>query len=131
MKYNRFFKKCKNIINFHKKNKVNLLIVTILIHLLLTFSINVNDNNNEKFKYQEDDLTIVSAYYKIKSKYKPRVYLNWIINFVMINKSMVIFTNKKFMLHLKSLRPKEIYNKTVFIEVEMEQFYSYFVYIEL
>ena len=66
MNYNLFFKNNKKIINFHEKSKISLIIFTIFINLLLTFSVDINDNNNEKFECQEDDLTIVSDYYKIK-----------------------------------------------------------------
>ena len=70
-------------------------------------------------------MTIVSAYYKIKSKNKDEEYYDWIRNFVLLNKSIVFFTNKEFMPTIKKLRPKELYYKTVFIELEIEEFYSY------
>ena len=38
---------------------------------------------------------------------------------------MVFFTNKEFMPFFKEHRPKKLYNKTVFIELEYEEFYSY------
>ncbi len=126
MSFKNFLENYKIFIKFHRKNKINIIII---IHLLLFFPIDINENTFGNFEYQQDDITIVSAYYKIKSKYKPRNYLNWIHNFVMLNKSMVFFTNRKFIWHLKSLRPKEFYNKTVFIELEMEKFYSYINFI--
>ena len=78
-----------------------------------------------KYKYLQDDLTIVSAYYKIRSKNKAEEYYNWISNFVLLNKSIVFFTNKEFIPTIKKLRPKELYYKTVFIELDIEEFYSY------
>ena len=80
---------------------------------------------NKIEKYQHDDLTLVSAYYKIKSKHTPEQYLKWINNIVLLNKSIIFFSNKEFMPILKDLRPQELYNKTVFIELEIEDFYSY------
>ena len=80
---------------------------------------------DETIKYQQDDLTLVSAYYRIKSKHNPTKYLKWISNIVILNKSFVFFTNKAFMPTLKELRPKEFHYKTKFIELEMEEFYSY------
>jgi hypothetical protein len=70
-------------------------------------------------------LTIETAYYKIKSKHKPEEYYNWISNFVLLNKSIVIYSSKEFMSIIKELRPKELYYKTVFNELEIEEFYSY------
>ena len=81
--------------------------------------------DEETFQNHQDQLTIISAYYKIKSKRKPRQYKDFLHNFVMLNKSIVFFTNKRFMPRLKKMRPKELYNKTVFLQVEIEDFYSY------
>ena len=98
-----------------------------LFLLILLFFIIVNNKNNKChiFKYQEDDLTLISAYYRIKSKFPSNLYLKWLNNIVMINKSFVFFANKEFMPTLKLLRPKELHYKTVFIELEMEDFYVY------
>ena len=82
-------------------------------------------NNVTYPKYEQDDLTLVSAYYRIKSKYSNELYLNWINNIILLNKSMVFFSNKEFMPTLKKLRPKELYYKTIFIQLEIEEFYSY------
>lgn len=76
-------------------------------------------------KYLKDDLTLVSAYYQIKSKHSHSDYLKWINNIVLLNKSFVFFTDKKLMPILKKLRPKELHFKTVFYELEMKDFYSY------
>ena len=42
-------------------------------------------HNNIKLKYEQDDLEIVSAHYKIKSKHSVEEYLNWINNIVLLN----------------------------------------------
>ena len=61
----------------------------------------------------------------MKSKHTPEEYIKWIKNFVLLNKSIVFFSNKKFMPTLKEMRPIELHKKSVFIEIEMEDFYSY------
>ena len=81
--------------------------------------------NNDKSKYKQDDLTLVSAYYRIKSKHTSEQYLKWINNIVLLNKSIVFFTNKEFMETLKEMRPKQLHYKTVFIELEIKDFFSY------
>jgi len=75
--------------------------------------------------YPQDDLTLVSAYYQVESGHPFSDYLKWVNNIVLLNKSFVLYTNKEFMPVLKEMRPKELYNKTVFIELEIEDFYSY------
>ena len=78
-----------------------------------------------QLQYDKDDITLVSAYYRIKSKHEPEDYLKWISNIIMLNKSMVLFSNDEFIPILKKMRPKEYYKKTVFIKLEIEEFYSY------
>ena len=121
----KFINNYKNNINVKYKRFANLIII-ISFFLLLIYTFNLKENeDNSVIKYQQDDLTIVSGYYKIKSKRRPRQYKDWLHNFVLLNRSMVFFTNKRFMNRLKKLRPKELYNKTVFLLLEMDEFYSY------
>ena len=94
--------------------------IFIIIYILAEFNF-----YKVKHKYPEDDLTLVSAYYQIPSKHSHFEYLNWISNIVLLNKSFVFFTNKKFIQTLKKLRPINLHYKTVFIELELEDFYTY------
>ena len=48
----------------------------IIIFPLLFYLIN--------YKSYKDDLTVVSAYYKMKSKHSSEKYLQWISNFVLL-----------------------------------------------
>ncbi len=87
-----------------------------------------NKNNFDNLKgkeYKQDELTIVSEYYIIKSKHSFMEYYKRINNFVKLNHSMVFFTNKKFINIIKEMRPQNLHYKTIFIEMEMEEFYSY------
>ena len=93
--------------------------------IIIIYSIFVVIFNNHKHKYFEDVLTLVSAYYQVKSKHSNTEYLSWIRNLLLLNKSLVFFTSKKFMPILKKLRPIKLYYKTIFVELEMEDFYSY------
>lgn len=61
----------------------------------------------------------------MKSKHSSEQYLKWISNFVLLNKSLVFFTSKELMPIIKKLRPKKLYYKTKFIELEIEDFYTY------
>ena len=114
----------KNVLNARKKNTKIIITIIFIILLFLSFQ-SYEEQYNEFNQYKQDDLTIVSAYYKIKSKRKPSQYKDRLHNFVLLNKSIVFFTNKKFMPYIKAMRPKNLYNKTVFIETEIEEFYSY------
>lgn len=115
-----------NIRNNEKKRIIKFIFYWFYTFLLIfTFICSNKNKNYETFSLQQDDLTIVSAYYKIKSKRKPRQYKDWLNNFLVINQSIVFFTNKKNIQLIKTIRPKQFYNKTVFIEKEIEEFYSY------
>ena len=116
--YNKNKNKNKNDINAIYKRIVFIFI--IIFHI--SFFIYIN---NARSKFIKDDLTLVSAYYRIKSKHLYEEYLAWLDNLVRLNKSFVFFTNKEFMPILKKMRPIEYHYKTVFIELEMEKFYSY------
>ena len=117
---NRIRRKAKK-----QKSKLLLLLIKIIFVILILLCIMlIIYKIYNKYKYIQDDLTIVSAYYKIKSKNKDEEYYDWIRNFVLLNKSIVFFSNKEFMPTLKQLRPKELHYKSVFIELEMEDFYS-------
>ena len=96
-----------------------------MIFFILIKNNTQSEDKKIKYSYPQDDLTLVTAYYKIRSKYSAGRYSGWIKNIVILNKSMVFFSNKAFMPILKELRPKEYLHKTVFIELEMEDFYSY------
>ena len=101
------------------------ILLFVLILLIILFFISKNIYKKESI-YPQDDLTLVSAYYKLKkSKHSKQEYLEWISNIAKLNKSMVFFTNKKFMPIFKEKRPKDLHYKTVFIELEFEEFYAY------
>lgn len=110
------------MIEKYKSNYKKIYLFLFLIALYIYFRF---IEFNKTINYQKDDLTLVSAYYRIKSKHTPEQYLKWIKNIVRLNKSIVFFTNKKFMPILKDLRPKDLHHKTVFIELEIEDFFSY------
>ena len=110
-KYTRFKNK-KRRNNKKQKCKIKILLRILFIIILLFCVRFIIYKFYIKYKYQQDDLTIVSAYYKIKSKHKPEEYYIWLRNFALLNKSMVFFASKEFMPAFKELRPKELYNKT-------------------
>jgi len=110
------YKQYKNI-NLKLSNKKYFFIILFISFFLLFYLIN--------YKSYKDDLTVVSAYYKMKSKHSSETYLKWISNFVLLNRSLVFFTSKELMPTIKKLRPKELYYKTKFIELEIEDFYTY------
>ena len=84
-----------------------------------------NNFDNIKEEYSQDELTIVTGYYIMKSKHTFMEYYTRINNFVKLNHSMVFFTNKQFINIIKEMRPQNLHNKTIFVEMEMEEFYSY------
>lgn len=114
-------KKSKDKIHITKYKIVYVFILFFLIQILSWY----NNIFNKSIPNQNDDLTLVSAYYRVKSRHSYTDYLKWINNIVLLNKSIVFFTNKELMGTLKALRPKKLYYKTIFIELEIKDFYSY------
>lgn len=72
-----------------------------------------------------DDVTIVSAYFKIISKHSFSEYSEWISNFLQINRSMVFFIDSLYYQEIISKRPKEYRDKTIWIKTTLTDFYSY------
>ena len=86
MKNKTFKNKCQTK-SIYIKNLWLILVILFYIH------------NNIKLKYEQDDLTIVTAYYKIKSKHTVEEYLNWINNIVLLNKSIVFSPTKNLWIY--------------------------------
>ena len=133
-KIKRFFKKSKNYINPQKKLIILLFFISFICLILIIILINKFKKKNnsvitEKMKYKQDNLTLVTAYYKIKSKHSKRRYIRWMKFTLQLNRSMIIFSSKDFMEKIKEIRPKYLHNKTIFIELEITDFYSYKNYI--
>ena len=77
-----------------------------------------------------DDITIITAFYNISSKHSYNEYLEWMKNLLKINRSMVFFMEKSTSKIIKSMRPKKFENKTIWIEYNMKDFYSFKHYIK-
>jgi hypothetical protein len=99
---------------FDKYNKEEIIIninKILHIHRLLT---TINDN-----------ITLVSGYFKIKSKHNFSLYSDWISNFLKINHSLVFFVDDSNYQEIISKRPKAYRNKTIWIKTNISDFYSY------
>ena len=118
-------KNAKSILNI----KTTKLIMTLLLSLLLLLFLYLEFLKKKlMFKIpiniKKDRITLVSAYYKIKSKHSYNEYLEWINNILKINSSMVFFLEYSMSKIIKKMRPKEFENKTIWIEYNMKDFYS-------
>lgn len=87
----------------------------------------LNINNNDSFFncFITDNITLVTGYFRIKSKHSLKQYYEWIKNFLQINRSMIFFIDKSFYKKIIYKRPKEFRNKTIWILTSIEDFYSY------
>jgi hypothetical protein len=87
--------------------------------------LNIDKINEINSNYIKDDITLVSAFYKIKSKHSFIEYMNWIENFFQINRSIVFFVDKYIYKEIIRKRPKKYQYKTIWIKVDITDFYSY------
>ena len=108
---------------FFKTHKKKLFVKKLVVIFLSIFFIflNIKDIN----KYQQDDITLVTALFKIKSKFPFYKYFTWIQNLFNKNTSIVCFIDKNIYKIIKDLRPKIYNNKTVWIQTDIQSFYSY------
>jgi hypothetical protein len=61
---------------------ISLLICFIIFktNIQQKFGFKINNSeltNSEQSSYQQDDLTLVTAYYRMKSKHTPEEYIKW------------------------------------------------------
>lgn len=116
------------MIDFHLFNLIKIFIIFVIsityFHSILNNDIIVNEIE-KNIQYTQDNVTLVSAFYIMKSKFSLYTYIKWLNNLLQLNSSIVFFTEKAFMKIAKNLRPKNLYNKTIFIEMEMKDFFSY------
>ena len=75
--------------------------------------------------YSKDNVTLVTALFKIKSKYPLANYISWVQNLLLLNSSIVFFVDKKILSIIKRKRPKKYENKTIWIISSIDKFYSY------
>lgn len=109
--------------NIDKKNKLKIRIKLKLIFFfsfLFFFKLLIDDQI-----YNQDNLTLVTALFKIKSKHKFKEYLVWVNNLLQLNRSIVFFIEKSISKIIKKKRPRKYQNKTVWIELDMKNFYSF------
>lgn len=81
--------------------------------------------NNTISYYKQDNITLVTALYMIKSKRSIKYYINWMDKLLKINASFIFYAHKSLIDIAKEMRPLNLLNKTNFIVLEMDEFYSY------
>lgn len=106
-----------------KKNKLIKLKFFLLFLLFLFLKIFFNILNEQK--YNRDEITLITALFKIKSKYNFANYENWVKNLLQINTSILFFVDREIFPKIKSMRPKILQNKTVWIKTDIQEFYTY------
>jgi hypothetical protein len=77
-----------------------------------------------------DNITLVTAFYKIKSKHSYNEYLQWMNNILKINSSIVFYTESSLSKKIKKMRPKQFENRTIWIQYNMNDFYTYKNYLK-
>lgn len=108
------------------------------------YEINHNDDNNDemnvnkneinenykltKNKDDNDNITLVTAYFKMSNKYNDSLYIEWIERFLKnYQKNIVIFTSIESFYFIQELR-KDFKDRTVIILSSIESFYVYKYY---
>ena len=85
-----------------------------------------NDIDLEYLKHKSSNITIVTAYYNIKSKFPSSTYLSWMENFLKIPCNLVVFTDEKSYDIIKNFRSSfGLEHKTLVILKKIEDFFNY------
>ena len=100
----------------------------ILIIICLIFFIYAFLKSN---KFNKDEITLVTCLYQIETnRHNFSDYLKWIDNLLQINKPIVFYTQPNLSNTLKSKRPKMLEKKTIWIEKDFSNLYSYIHYLK-
>ena len=92
----------------------------------LNKGINNTTINKEINNLPEDNITLVTALFKLKSnRHRFNEYLIWIENLLQINKPIVFFIEPSLLNIIKEKRPKIYENKTIWIERNFSDLYAY------
>ena len=108
-----------------KKKNYKKYFKTVILFIFMTFYLINLFLYKKKNKYINDNITLVSALFKIKSKYTFTKYLTWVQNLLLLNCSFIFFVDKEISNYIQTKRPKIYENKTVWIETSINEFYSY------
>ena len=92
--------------------------------------LDINHLNKLKYKFREltkiiDNVTLVTSYFKIKSKHSLSQYSQWLDNFLQINHSMVFFVDINCYEEIIAKRPIEYRNITIWIKTNITDFLVY------
>ena len=109
-----------------------LICIESYIHFIINYNYGpvITDNysefnkNNER-NFSQDDVTLVTAYYRFRSKHRISIYNQWMKNLLKINKSMIFFLEKSNFKKILYKRPKEYLNKTIWVFANINEFYTY------
>lgn len=100
-------------INFFYSSNFNIIDIKELLH------------KNKILYHIKDDITLVTAYIKIKSKHPVTSYLNWINNILKINHTMIFFIDKSICKEIFDKRPAEYQKKTLWVTIDITDLYFY------
>jgi hypothetical protein len=109
-----------------------MIVLFLLLFFLLEFLIIYKNKIINKWpqKLTMDKITLVTAFYKIKSKHSYQDYLEWMNNILKINRSIVFYFENFLPKKIKNMRPREFENKTIWIKYNMKDFYSFNHYLK-
>ena len=121
------------ITNKLKKRLYKVFYITILI--ITKFFLIIKKNKEVKNKtnnlYETDDVTLVTGLFQIdNNRHKFEDYFIWVNKLLQINKPIIFFTQSNLSSILKEKRPKKYDKKTIFIEKNISEFYSYKNYLQ-
>jgi hypothetical protein len=93
-----------NTIKMNKHALVFILCI-VAIGVILFF---VPNQKIEMFETNSNDVTVVTAFYRMKSKRSPQEYMEYAKTFMKLSAPIVLFTDKEYAPQLKALRPAHL-----------------------
>ena len=112
------------------KKQLSIVLTVLVFSNILYFNSNllfhlqtISGFGNESFL--ECPATIVTAYYRMKSKHSVEEYNSWMSNMLSLQDCMVIFTAPDTVEQIQSHRDPGLYPQTIIIPIELNQTFAY------
>lgn len=103
------------------KKYILLFLIILSVTTLVFKKAHENIENIEDTNHTEDNITVVSGYWKVNSKYNHDTYDNWFKNTLKINQRYIFFCDEKDIDYIKSFRNNY---ETIFINYPLDKFHS-------
>ena len=99
------------------------LVSCLILLLLLVYTCFFLNNINENFINKSGNVLLVSGYWDVKNKHGNK-FNNWFNNTLNVDENYILYSDRTHLDVFKKIREKIVPNKTIYIEKDIDSFYT-------